>query len=873
MDRDEKLTRRRILATTLAAPLGATALSGCGGLFFGGSGGSGSSGGGTLARVRVRPQVTLPPSLGVGQTALVSAFTTLSPLTANPSIEILEDGPSVVSLLEPASGRLIMVALLRPAEPAPVINAERFAEALLFVVLGGWQRRDRDLVVQVIRNHSATAALATTIQARLDLDAFALENRDPVLLAALQTAAESVGPALPDSSESVERSPRPSETFSRSRSLPEPPEPHVAFQLGAQGIDELLVDQVAVRLRRVYVGDGLALPDMLTLGTDLPIFHRLHFFNLDPSGQPQSGEAATLSHPGSSLADPSTLGPFTLPNLPEDAEASFLVLVRPLFESGIPSILNSPQFVPIRAQIEASLFTLRQMTAFRFACDFLLEGLGFGGARYTLAALEEAFAVIKQGDPEVISALAVANEGGMLEDAVTRLILAMTSTTPRAELSVLALKKLIPASGSISALQTVAAQRLIAFVGEGDFLSLTAQFGPRFRAHKGSFGFEPVVERSGMFRVSRVAAVVTGPSQYQSGSSPIELSLAMQPDSYFSEFGSVALVKWKLFGAGDGVLDDGDGKMGKEFESRKDIVKFRPAANSTGVQSVGAELFIAYGDIKRATVQAKLELNEEGGTSAYSLVSSKLYVEPGKTGQLIVAQNSNSTLAGWTGVNTQNLRFVWELENSQVGLLSSGSATGQTLETTTNQVGLVVTGDTECGKFTPLKVTVKLVDPSTGQFTNLAVLTGFAEVGPGLNAQFVHTGGTLVLSTLANPTVIRNLVRRRGSITLQNNQVVLGGEYDQGRDTLLLGLSLPTDLEAGTSFQITGNNSAFLDLWKPLSSGVYNFDLSGQGVVTQLTKFPDGTPKYVAVNLNLSGVDPTSGATLNIQAASSFGSP
>ncbi|HCM74232.1 MAG TPA: hypothetical protein DIS87_08850, partial [Armatimonadetes bacterium] len=79
----------------------------------------------------------------------------------------------------------------------------------------------------------------------------------------------------------------------------------------------------------------------------------------------------------------------------------------------------------------------------------------------------------------------------------------------------------------------------------------------------------------------------TTSSTYESAGNPIDIEFISTPIDYSTSYSETLRYRYKLFGAGQGVLDDGKGQRGREFESTSNKVRFIPAADSTGVQSIG----------------------------------------------------------------------------------------------------------------------------------------------------------------------------------------------------------------------------------------------------------------------------------------------
>gem|GEM_PF-2752535 len=783
-----------------------------------------------MGRTSIRPLVDLPAGLDPSGLALVSAFTSLPSVPAAPVLVIPDQGPSLVSFLSTAPEGLVFLGAVSPDEPNPRLDSHSAATALLMVALAVWQRPDRAAAYAAIRAHTATTTLASIIATRIAANPRALAENDTDLLAAIDTAASAVGPDLPplDPGRST---PNQRPETSRTRSIPDPPVPHHEFAFGNQGAVNMPFGGVS--LERAMATESGRLPDYFVTTSESRLIHCIFFGKLFSESALPIG-IDPLWIPATNYADPRISANQCLTGVAiEESMTLEPIMVRPLFGASNTGLIGIPKFEPLSETLLELLETCWALSVWRITADFLLDALGFGGPSFTLSDLRSSFAILEGGDSTIQSALNLAQSGQNMPDAAKALILACASSIGQAELTVQALQRLVPASGSISALQSVAARRLIAFVTQSPIYSLAARFGTQFADHKAGILDRPLTAYTELGGKNPAVIVVafspkTTSSTYESAGNPIDIEFISTPIDYSTSYSETLRYRYKLFGAGQGVLDDGKGQRGREFESTSNKVRFIPAADSTGVQSIGMEASLVYGNVRRPSASSKVELNDGGSGGGFALAPQLTRVRPGRFRDILVTRNGVSNMQGWSDINLANLSFIWVLANDEVGTLSSGNLNGLEIETKTNAVRITSPEQTWVGGETALQVIVRLTDPATGQFTNLAVLNGRVASDVRDSAQISVRDSSLPLSELGDGTSLRNYNRTTGTIVMNGGKLDCAGEYSRGsNDQLLAYFNLDSATE-GSGFLVTAPEDTLQ--WIVFSSGgsrVYTFELRG----------------------------------------------
>lgn len=829
-----------------------------------------------MGRKSIRPVVDLPAGLDPSGLALVSAFTSLPSVPTAPVLVIPDQGPSLVSFLSTAPEGLVFLGAVSPDEPNPRLDSHSAATALLMVALAVWQRPDRAAAYAAIRAHAATTTLASIIATRIAANPRALAENDTDLLAAIETAASAVGPALPplDPGRSTPNQ-RPEK--SRTRSFPDPPVPHHEFAFGNQGAVNLPFPGVS--LERAMATESTRLPDYFVTTSESRLIHCIFFGKLFSESALPTG-IDPLWIPATNYADPRISANQCLTGVAiEESMTLEPIMVRPLFGASNTGLIGIPKFEPLSETLLELLETCWALSVWRITADFLLDALGFGGASFTLSDLRSSFAILEGGDSTIQSALNLAQSGQNMPDAAKALILACASSIGQAELTVQALQRLVPASGSISALQSVAARRLIAFVTQSPIYSLAARFGAQFADHKAGILDRPLTAYTELGGKNPAVIVVafspkTTSSTYESAGNPIDIEFISTPIDYSTSYSETLRYRYKLFGAGQGVLDDGKGQRGREFESTSHKVRFIPAADSTGVQSIGMEASLVYGNVRRPSASSKVELNDGGSAGGFALAPQLTRVRPGRFRDILVTRNGVSNMQGWNDINLANLSFIWVLANDEVGTLSSGNLNGLEIETKTNAVRITSPEQTWVGGETALQVIVRLTDPATGQFTNLAVLNGRVASDVRDSAQISVRDSSLPLSELGDGTSLRNYNRTTGTIVKNGGKLDCAGEYSRGsKDQLLAYFNLDSATE-GSGFLVTAPEDTLQ--WIVFSSGgskVYTFELRGNVSLFRVSRDASNNVNYIQMSGVFTGTDATSGATVEVDATWSYGTP
>ena len=177
-------------------------LSGCGGLFGGGSGG-----GKGKALLTANGTLTLPAGVNISELVLTSSGGFIPLSSTSFAAQISSAAPSLIMAVHGASFKVVLMGFADPAGGAIVLDASSTAVALMYLGLGGSgvSGPDRKVFLSSIASSPEAATLATAIQTAQAIDPFVLTNGSPTLKAAIKTAVTSFSSSWPSAQGSSSR--------------------------------------------------------------------------------------------------------------------------------------------------------------------------------------------------------------------------------------------------------------------------------------------------------------------------------------------------------------------------------------------------------------------------------------------------------------------------------------------------------------------------------------------------------------------------------------------------------------------------------------------------------------------------------------------
>ena len=174
------LNRRQLLvgAGGVLVALGPFGLAGCGGgEVRGGTQTTGSS------IVNVSGIVVLPTGVRFGSVTLVTRESELVLTQATFTAQVPGNMPTVASVIDNASGQVIMPCMIDPSQASVRLDATNVAATLIFLSIGGWTlQTDREAVWAEVLADPATTTFAKVVQTRLTANPFAAVDGDTQLV-------------------------------------------------------------------------------------------------------------------------------------------------------------------------------------------------------------------------------------------------------------------------------------------------------------------------------------------------------------------------------------------------------------------------------------------------------------------------------------------------------------------------------------------------------------------------------------------------------------------------------------------------------------------------------------------------------------------
>lgn len=188
------ISRRKMLFMAGCAVIAMT-LPGCGG----GGAGINPGGGGNISMASYNGQVNLPPGVSASSVLVAGGLmTTAVQQGGGFSLSAPADAPSLITVFNPTTSKAVLMGMTYPGGGGLVIDNNSTATALLWVALGGTSmtRDGIQTMLNAINSSSEVATLAGVIEAAQQTDPYAIANGNAQIVAALQAAANALGPGI-----------------------------------------------------------------------------------------------------------------------------------------------------------------------------------------------------------------------------------------------------------------------------------------------------------------------------------------------------------------------------------------------------------------------------------------------------------------------------------------------------------------------------------------------------------------------------------------------------------------------------------------------------------------------------------------------------
>lgn len=772
------LSRRRVLTLGLTAAAGFVVLPGCGG----GGGGSRRTDGADF--VSVSGTVTLPPGLPATGLTFLSGGTETG-VGGRIKARVLEGPPSLVSVVENGSGRVVLLGMIDPSAGGFALDAANVAATLLFLAFGGGQEtpEDRHSLWTALAAAPATATLAGVVASRLAADPFALENADATLLAAIQDTLDTFGGRSRSRTARKAMAKRPP---SRAEVL----RPTPAVLLDLDGANASLLNGAVGHGR---VGNDVV-PDLLSITNLSPLDTAFYAYHTEFSGgTPQSASllvgpiVVPASRPALTEFGPIAIG---LQVATDSIELMALVGLSPVFNAPAAPALSDPLYAAEAAGWQAQLADLWQRAVAQLAADIAYDALGWRQAELSSPALATVVAnlnAVGGTQPGMVGAA----EGTDFAGNVDLLTDFASSNSINAGVFLEAIQALSPRPETPSPFRLAQMRGVLRIAKLDGLFTAAANYGRIYAQSVYSSEHEagPTVLVLNGHSIKRLILEIKPASSTYTPGGSLDVTVSDQGIEYLEPYAERIVYRWKVFGAGTNKITDGT-KVGTEFESARRTVTLTTGSNASGVITVSAEAVSTAGGKSFTLAKASGSVNSGAGTRfALSPVESHALI--GGSGGWTVTRDGIANMSGWAGIDPNHVRFRWELASSDHGRLGVSSPTGAVVETTTNAVQYFPHLNAQDGRETDLTCTVSLVDPSTGDFTNLAVLTGKAIADVRSRLQFQIASAGFPLSDLRFPDTVRMLESKSATFNgSDENGAYVGATYARPGSTTVDFLSL-----------------------------------------------------------------------------------
>ena len=575
------VTRRNFLISAGSVTLGsALALSGCAGLLPGSNSGGGG-GASNLTQKKFNGTLTLPAGTDLTKLKIVGPIE-ISKLTGNQfNVTGFEQFPSLVSVINPTTGKTILLGMIDPASSLHFLDAGNCAAALLFLALGGSQHfgAERQTFWTAILTSPGLANLTSVITTQMAGDLFALENSNSQIISALDAAAHG-NSALPFSITKRNSAVLPKSGPATGRGPND-----VTIFLGSPDVGQLVNGVEVINLNNLAFG-------MRTTKRRESITH-LH---LNGGRRPDWTIHGHLTEPLMAPIKMEALGataaiPIAMYQT-DIVDTYDLMHLTPVFDSG-PSTIFDDGFYPTQPAIwRAELAKMYQRAEVGLVAKVLLEAVGMSGVSFTANQLDGYVTRLNALGGQAASLVLAAANGTGLSGGVQSFVQLARASDPGALDHLAAVAPLVQASNPVLFYDLshrnytseqigafIGALRLIAYSGA---MALSLELGAEYKDLTDAEDLNGVRMHFNC-ALLRVRLSPSGGEYVPGNNIPFTVTVDQETDPL--------TYKWSLAGISNATLDDGNGHTGFDIETDKKTVTLKTHANSLGNATVFVEAF------------------------------------------------------------------------------------------------------------------------------------------------------------------------------------------------------------------------------------------------------------------------------------------
>lgn len=791
------------------------------------------------------PSTLAPSSLNI----LTAGSQILASGTGATNVTVLAGSPTVAMLTDTATNSIVGVGVLDPRNDAGTIDVNNLAAATVFMGLGSSQENHAQRIAlwEAVVADPAIATLAAVLGPKLAANRFAWRDADADLRDAIQAAIDAVrGNLRPVEKPAISATAKP-----RSRAVPSPADPPVLYTLPNNttfGVGQFVSGEV----------QGKEMPDYLSIFESSLLAPERTLF-LIPDATSEGRIAETIAMPEvRGFVEGLEYGPVSIATTSETGANLDYVIVYGIF--GAPAndnflgLLNTTDQTTIR---EARKLLWKKAVV-RFSSDIILDALGYGGYPYNAEQLTQITAGFEAINSEFAAILQASTDGLLLANHVAAFLENASSSEAQVQATYTVLKTVVPELHFLTPQRLIAVQSALRAAIHTTLIQNATTTGRVATAYQ--WNGETTSIRSNMsdfapsgLSVQRYSPIIDATaSQYTPGGPPIQVNVRSTANDYVAKFDDVLIYKWKVFGSGGVTLSDGT-TTSTEFETASAQVIFRSTGAATGAQNIGVEVYLKQGNATRFYGRKTIVLNssEAGDIQLGSGGATNFGINV--NGSLTVSRNGQP-ITSWPGIESANLRFEWSLANSDAGTYVSNNVPTTSLTTSSSTIPFK-SADNAHGTDSTAFVTIKAVDPATGNFTVLASASTILRLHVFSNARVSLTPG-FNPADLESQNMVRNGSPIGGnSISFSGGNYFFNGNYSNSgaRDRFYVSINLgpnPQVLDL-IRFTPTGDNAVVQHTYyfSVAPPGVAINNATGSAEIKEIRLNTNGTPRYIRLRI------------------------
>jgi hypothetical protein len=635
----------------------------------------------------VKGQLAIPTGILATDLSVVGGQDEVQPSAEGGFVLMCEEKALSLVAAVHSSGRVLHYAMARSDQDGQKLDARSSAATLLFMSLGGSTliEADRRAVYDAVVSDAQTAALALTIQSRVDANAFAMDEPDAKIVSALREAVQSMRSR-------VAAAVRASGDGRAKKLAVTDVQPLLRIEPGGE-TNGLSVNQDGDTPGFSIVNNkrrpGLA--HLYKVGYQKQDQARVDISPAEPVGQPlriAATQALSLAAvPGAFLGGPVPWEPKTSSRVPltmhDGAEQTFyeVVLLTPVWDAAELPFSAQPRYRLYREAWIDELGDMYERTQMELVFGAMLEALGVSFGAVNEIAFASAMANLRAlaaADGGFFTLMAQVRGGAALLGGIQGWFTTMAGASGRiATLNSLVLSAVAPlvkdanaALAANMAARSLSTARLVVFHGTMRAMAIAAAVGGVLDTgaqwkdlHSGDKGY--------LFNATLVGPkVAVSPSSGKVSKGKEQILVARVSGTQ----GLKLTYRWTLTGSNLANLSDKAGKIGVTIDTDSDTVTLATTPSTVGTLTITVEAF-----------QVKAAGNRSLGTAVSELLMDDTQVSMSPEVARIERVGGSQTFTySITPAPAEAQSFEWTCDSKYGSLTSDGLTTSTTRPTITS---------------------------------------------------------------------------------------------------------------------------------------------------------------------------------------------